>query len=161
MILCQEETDGADMQIHLEGSNSMKASRETVFNLLTDPNFIAKTLPDAEDVRVLDGSSLEARLKLRVAVVSSRLNIKMTVTEKEPPSRATLLAEGSGSGSNIKITSVFTLEGDDPTTMNWSADADIGGVMSGLGSIVLRGFATKKVAEIFAGITRAVETNLS
>ncbi len=147
------------MQIHLEGSNPMKARRETVFNFLTDPNFLAKTLPNAEDVRVLDGSSLEAKLKLRVAVVSSKLQVKMTVTEKDPPSRAILLVEGSGSGSSMKITSVFTLEGDNPTTMKWSADADIGGVMAGLGSTVIRGFASKKVAEIFEGITRAVEAN--
>lgn len=147
------------MQIHLEGSNPMKSSRSTVFNLLTDPNFLAKTLPDAEDVRVLDGSSLEAKLKLRVAVVSSKLKVRMTLTQMEPPSKATLLAEGSGSGSSIKITSVFTLDGDNPTTMNWSADAEIGGVMAGLGSTVLRGFATRKVAEIFAGITNAVEAN--
>ncbi len=148
------------MQVHLEGSNPMKASRATVFNLLTDPNFLAKTLPDAEDVHVLDGSSLEAKLKFRVAVVSSKLKVKMTVTQKEAPSKATLVAEGSGSGSNMKITSVFTLEGENPTTMKWSADADIGGVMAGLGSTVLRGFATKKVGEIFEGITRAVEANV-
>jgi uncharacterized protein len=135
----------------------MNSKRETVFELLTDPNFLAKTLPDAEDVRVIDGSSLEARLKLRVAVVSSKLNVKMTVTDKESPSKATLLAEGSGSGSSMKITSVFNLEGDNPTSMNWVADAEIGGVMAGLGSTVLRGFATKKVAEIFAGITQAIE----
>lgn len=147
------------MQIHLEGSNAMNSSRETVFTLLTDPNFLAKTLPDAEDVHVIDGSTLEAKLKLRVAVVSSKLKVRMVLTQKEPPSKATLVAEGSGSGSNLKITSVFTLEGDRPTTMNWSADAEIGGVMAGLGSTVLRGFATKKVAEIFAGITRAVEAN--
>ncbi len=147
------------MQIHLEGSNQMKGHRENIFSLLTDPNFLAKTLPEAEDVHVLDDSSLEATLKLRVAVVSSKLRVKMRLTEKEPPSRAILLAEGSGSGSNLKITSVFTLDGDNPTTMKWSADADIGGVMAGLGSAVIRGFATKKVAEIFTGITRAVEAS--
>ncbi|MDA4124545.1 MAG: carbon monoxide dehydrogenase subunit G [Thaumarchaeota archaeon] len=147
------------MQIHLEGSNTMKSSRETVFGLLTDPNFLAKTLPDAEDVHVLDGSSLEAKLKLRLAVVSSRLNVKLRLTDMQPPSKATLMAEGSGSGSTMKITSVFNLEGESPTTMRWSADAEIGGVMAGLGSTVLRGFAAKKVGEIFEGITRAVEAS--
>ncbi len=145
------------MQLHLEGSNSMNSSRERVYSLLTDPVFISKTLPDAEDVRVLDGSSLEAKMKLRVAVVSTSLRMKMTVVRDDPPSKARLRAEGTGGGSTLKISSVFELQGDSPTTMSWSADAEIGGVMAGIGSTLLKGFAAKKVSEIFAGITRAVE----
>ena len=145
------------MQLHLEGSTSMNAPREKVYALLTDPNFLAKTLPDAEDVHVLDASSREAKVKLRIAVVSSTLKMKMTVVNREPPAKATILAEGSGSGSSMKITSVFTLDGDLPTTMSWSADAEITGVMAGLGSTLLKGFATKKVGEIFVGVTKAVE----
>jgi carbon monoxide dehydrogenase subunit G len=147
------------MQIHLDGSNSMGASRETVFRLLTDPSFLASTLPDAEDVHVIDGRSLEAKIKLRLAVVSSTLKIRMTVAEAEPSTRAKLLVEGTGSGSSLKIVSTFTLEGDRPTIVKWSANAEIAGVMAGLGSTILKGFATKKVAEIFEGITRAVEAS--
>jgi uncharacterized protein len=147
------------MQLHLDGSNSINAARERVFGLLTDPGFLAKSLPDAEDVHLLGPDSLEAKIKLRVAVVSSTLKMKMTITEKTPTSGATLLAEGTGSGSAIKINSHFSLRGDLPTTMAWSADAEITGVMAGMGSTLLRGFATKKVAEIFQGITKAVEAS--
>ncbi len=137
----------------------MNAPREKVYSLLTDTNFLAKTLPDAEDVHVIDASMLEARIKLRVAVVSSTLKVKLKVEKTEPPSKATLLADGTGSGSNLKINSVFTLSGEMPTTMSWSADAEITGVMAGLGSTLLKGFATKKIAEIFQGITQAVEAS--
>ncbi len=145
------------MQLHLEGSNAMNAPREKVYALLTDPSFVARTLPDAEDVRVLDASSLEGRIKLRIAVVSSTLKMKLTIAKTSPPGRATLVAEGAGSGSNMKITSVFELSDGASTTMRWSADAEITGVMAGIGSTLLKGFATKKVAEIFTGITGAVE----
>jgi uncharacterized protein len=147
------------MQLHLDGSNSMNAPQEKVFSLLTDPNFLAKTLPDAEEVKVTGTDSLEAKLKLRIAVVSSTLKLKMTVKDKDPPTKATLLAEGNGSGSTMKVTSVFTLTGGATTRMSWSADAEIGGVMAGLGSTLLRGFATKKVGEIFEGITKAIESS--
>ncbi|HZW85596.1 MAG TPA: carbon monoxide dehydrogenase subunit G [Nitrososphaerales archaeon] len=146
------------MQLHLDGSNSMNASKETVYSLLTDPNFLAKTLPDAEDVRVIDSDTLEAKIKLRVAVVSSTMKVRMTVAQRTPPDRATLIAEGQGSGSSMKINSVFNLEGSLPTKMSWSADAELTGVMAGLGSSLLKGFATKKVNEIFEGITKAVES---
>jgi len=147
------------LQIHLDGSSSMIASQEKVFSLLTDPNFIARTLPDAEEVKVLGPDSLEAKIKLRVAVVSSAMKMKMTIAGKEPTHKANLLAEGTGSGSTLKVNSLFTLEGSSPTKMSWTADAEITGVMAGLGSSLLKGFATKKVAEIFEGLTRAVEAS--
>lgn len=149
------------MQLHLEGSNSVNAPRDRVFALLTDPNFVAKTLPDAEDVHVLDGNSLEAKLKVKVALVSTTQKVKLTIADREPPSKARLFVEGSGSGSTMKVVSAFTLTGESTTTMGWTADADISGVMAGLGSSILRGFATKKVAEIFESLTQAIEKETS
>ena len=145
------------MQLHLEGSNSMNSPREKVYSLLTDPAFISKALPDSEDVRVLDGKSLEAKMKLRIAVVTATLRTRITVERTEPPNKAALLAEGTGSGSSMKIRSTFYLSGESTTNMAWSADAEVGGVMAGIGSALLKGFETKKVAEIFSGITKAVE----
>ena len=146
------------MQLHLNGSTVINAKRERVYQLLTDPKFIATTLPDAVEVAVLDAESLEAKMKVKVALISSSIKIRLRVTERVPPSRARLLAEGSGSGSNLKISSTFSLEGDGRATrVSWVADAEITGLMAGLGSIVLRGFAEKKVSEIFAGITKGIE----
>lgn len=145
------------MNLHLDGSNTIDAPGDKVYSLLTDPDFIGRTLPDADDVHVLDASTLEAKMKLRVAVVSSTVRMRLTIAKTQPPSKASLVAEGKGSGSTVRITSVFDLSGGSPTTMKWSADAEITGVMSGIGSSILKGFASKKVGEIFAGITKAVE----
>ncbi len=145
------------MELHLSGSNGINAPRQAIFERLTDPDFLARALPDSEDVRVIDGSTLEAKVKVRVAVVSSTLKVRMTVADKLPPEKATLQVEGSGTGSALRITSTFTLTGDSPTQMNWTADAEMTGVMAGLGSTLLKSFATRKVDEIFSGITKAIE----
>ena len=145
------------MQLHLEGSNEINSPKQRVYSLLTDPSFVSRTLPDAEEVRVLDGASLEAKLKLKVAVVSATMKMKMTIEKTSPPDKASLVAEGAGSGSTMKIRSTFDLSGDAPTTMAWAADAEITGIMAGMGSSLLKGFANKKVAELFSGISKAVE----
>jgi carbon monoxide dehydrogenase subunit G len=145
------------LELHLGGSNTINAPRQTVYDRLTNPEFLASGLPDSVDVRVVDGSTIEAKVKVRVAVVSSTLKVRLSVSGKAPPEKATLQVEGSGSGSTLRITSNFTLTGDSPTKMEWTADAEITGVMAGLGSTLLKGFATKKVDEIFSGITNAIE----
>jgi carbon monoxide dehydrogenase subunit G len=145
------------MQLHLEGAEDLKLPRERVFQLLTDSKFIAKSLPDAQETKVIDDSNLEAKMKIGISFLTTNMNTKMKIADKVPPQHAKLLVEGSGSGSNIKITSDFNLEGDNPTKMRWVADADITGVMAGIGSSIIKGFAEKKVKEIFTGIKKAME----
>lgn len=145
------------MQLHFEGSSQMNSPREKVYALLTDPAFISSALPDAEEVRIIDGTTFEAEMKLNVAVVSAAVRMKMTVEKTAPPSKARLLAEGGGGGSALKIVSTFDLSGDSPTTLVWSADAEVGGVMAGIGASLLKGFAARKVEELFSGLTSAVE----
>jgi len=145
------------MQLRLAGSTTITASRERVFQLVTDPRFISIALPDAEDVIVRDTDSLEARIKVKLALVSSTFKFRLTISDRAYPTHARLVAEGAGSGSNMKITSTFELSGNGGTKMKWTADVEITGLIAGLGSTFLRGFAEKKVSEIFEGLTRAVE----
>jgi len=145
------------MQLHLEGAEDMSLKKERVFSLLTDPNFIAKSLPEAQDTKVLDDGSIEARMRIGISFLTTNLNVKLRLADKVPPSHARMLVEGTGSGSSMKITSDFDLEGDSATRMKWAADAEITGVMAGIGSGILKGFAEKKVKEIFEGIKKAME----
>ena len=148
------------MHLHLEGSTELKVNPEAAYNRLTSLEVMTRSLPDAEDVKIIDNETAEATIKLRIALVSARLRMKVKIWNKKPPSHAELSAEGSGTGSHVKIASTFDLAGSkgEPTTnLTWSADADITGIMAGIGSTMLRGFAEKRVAEIFDAIQIAVE----
>lgn len=145
------------MEIHLEGSVDIKADSSKVFELLTDPRFIAGTLPDAENVVVVDENNVEAKVKVKISLISTSLKVKLRIGDKKAPAHAMLYAEGTGGGSSLRITSAFDLEGDGATTIRWVADAQVTGLMAGLGSTLLQGFSEKKVSEIFEGITKAIE----
>jgi carbon monoxide dehydrogenase subunit G len=146
------------MHLHLEGSSELKVDRETAYNRLTSLDVMTKSLPDAEDVKIIDAETAEATIKLRLALVSARLRMRVKILNKKPPSHAELSAEGSGTGSHVKINSTFDLAESGKTTgLIWSADADITGIMAGIGSTMLKGFAQKRVAEIFQTIQIAVE----
>ncbi len=145
------------MQLHLEGSEELGISRERVYQLLTNPDFIARSLPDAQEIKVQSDGTVEARIKVGVSFVTANMQVRLKITDKVVNQHARLMAEGSGSGSTMKITSDFDLDGDKPTRMKWKADADISGLMAGMGSSILKGFSDRKVREIFDGIKRAME----
>lgn len=146
------------MRLHLEGDEELSIPRERVYELLTNPDFIAKSLPDAQEVRVQSDGTVEAKMKVGISFVTTNMQVKLKITDKVSNQHARLMAEGSGSGSTMKITSDFDLDGDKPTRMKWKADAEITGLMAGMGSSILKGFSDKKVREIFNGIKRAMET---
>lgn len=148
------------MHFHLDGSIDVKLDQHTAYQRLTDLELMAKALPDIEEIKMIDNDSAEATVKLRIGLVSTRLRMNVKISDKNPSSHAVLSAEGSGSGSHIKISSIFRLEraNDMSTTkMSWSAEAEITGVMAGIGSTILKGFAEKRVIEILDAIGSAVE----
>jgi carbon monoxide dehydrogenase subunit G len=146
-----------DMQLHLEGAEDLNLPRERVFQLLTDSSFLAKSMPDVQETKVIDDSNLEAKMKMRISFLTTSMAIKIKVADKVPPQHARLLVEGVGSGSNMKITSDLNLEGESTTKMRWMADVEINGVMAGIGSSILKGFAEKKVKEIFDDLRKAMD----
>lgn len=146
-----------NVQLHLEGAEDLNLSKERAFQLLTDSTFLAKSMPDAQETKVIDDSHLEAKMKIGISFLTTHMAIKMGIADKVPPNHARLIVDGSGSGSSMKITSDFNLEGDGQTKMRWAADAEITGVMAGIGSSILKGFAEKKVKEIFEQIKKAME----
>jgi len=145
------------MQLHLEGTEILNLPREKVFLLLTDAGFLAKSLPDAQETKVLEDNVVQAKMKIGISFLTTTMATKMKVVDMAPAHHARLLVEGAGSGSNMKITSDFDLEGENPTRMKWVADAEISGVMAGIGASIIKGFAEKKVKEIFQDIKKAME----
>ena len=145
------------MQLQLEGSREINLPREKVFDLLTDSSFIASSLPDAEEVSVVDKDTVDARLKVKIALVSVSMKARIKLGERERPNFGTLYVEGSGGGSNIKIKSRFELHDQSKTIMKWNAQVEITGVMAGLGATILKSFADRKVSEIFESITKKME----
>jgi uncharacterized protein len=148
------------MQIHLDGSSEFGLDQETAYKRLTNLDIMTRALPDAEDVKVIDSDTAEATMKLRIALVSTRLRMQVKIFGRRPSSHAELSAEGSGSGSHVKMASTFDLEsveGGRKTRMTWSANAEITGIMAGIGSLMLKSFAQKRVSEMFEAIRNAVE----
>ena len=144
------------MNIHLEGAARLDASRQAIFDQLTDPRRLADTIPGRDEVQVLDGR-VEARVSANVPETSGPFRVEMAVAETEPPVRAKLVVKGSGVGGSLRVASDINLLGDSPTWIYWNADAEVEGAMAGLEQGRLKSIADKKVQEIFGELTRAVE----
>jgi len=117
------------------------------------------TIPDLQSSKILDKDHFEAKIKVGISVVRGTVDMKFEIRDKTGGNHAKLIGDGSGAGSKMHIESVLDLSPDGSgTKMGWSADADLGGLMAGIGSQILKGQSEKQVAQIFANIKAKLES---
>ena len=146
------------MKFHLDGNLAIKASPEKTFAALSDPNFMVSTIPDLESYKIVDQSHFDAKIRVGISLVRGTVSMKFEITDIVDRKHAKLVGDGSGAGSRMHIESGFDLAPDaEGTRMTWVADADLGGLMAGIGSQILKGQSEKQVSQIFANIKRKLE----
>jgi uncharacterized protein len=146
------------MKFHLDGNVFIMATPEKTFQSLCDPQFMVTTVPDLQSYKVIDREHFEAKIKVGISVVRGTVDMKFELKDKIEPKHARLVGDGGGVGSKMHVDSSFDLSPEgEGTRMAWSADADLGGLMTGIGAPILKGQSEKQIAEIFSNIKKKLE----
>lgn len=145
--------------MHFEGTLTVKTKRENVWKFLVDPKQVSKCLPDVQKLEVLDETRFNVTVKIGIGVVKGISNFKFQLSDLSPPSHARLVGTGSSPGSAINFESIIDLEeaGKGETAIKWSAEAQVGGMLAGIGSRLMQGASEKITKELFDCIKRSVE----
>jgi carbon monoxide dehydrogenase subunit G len=150
---------GIAMKFHLDGIVVIQASPEKTFSRLSDPSFMVTTIPDMQSYKIIDNDRFEAKIKVGISVVRGTVDMKFEIKDKTLGNHARLVADGSGAGSKMHVDSTLDLAPDPAgTKMSWSADAEISGLMAGIGSQILKGQSEKQVGQIFSNIKQKIES---
>lgn len=145
--------------MHFEGKFDIAAPPQKVFDFLLDPKKFAKCLPDLQKLEVKGKDRFSAVVKVGVGFIKGAFTFDFTVVERTRPSHARLKAHGSGTGSSVDLDSTMDLA-EEPaggTAMSWKADAQVGGLLAGVGQRLLQGVAEKTVNQLFASIRKELE----
>lgn len=147
------------MKFHLDGKVSIKATPEKTFESLSKPEFMVSTIPDLQSYKIVDQDRFEAKIKVGISVVRGTMDMKFELKDKTVGNHARLVGEGSGAGSRMYIDSTLDLSPEEGgTKMIWSADADLSGLIAGIGSQILKGQSEKQVGQIFSNIKAKLES---
>jgi uncharacterized protein len=141
----------------LSGKYQFDADQQTVWDLLMNPNAIAKALPGVESLAPIEGENLawRASAKLGVAAISGTFTGIVRMTELQPPSRFRLNVSGEGQQSAIGGFALISLaSGDDPTKTNltWEGEATISGKLAGIGQRLIAMTANMMANQFFQGL---------
>lgn len=138
-----------------EGTYQLSASREKVWEFVTNPDKIGKCLPDLKTLDVKSEDNFYAVIRVGVGLIKADFKFKIEITGKEPPDRVQLKAIGTGSRSSINIDLAIELkETSEGSELNYRSDVKISGMMVSLGQRVIKDTADKTIVSIFETIKK-------
>ena len=94
-------------RVNFSGSLSVDAPSDRVWELLRDPARLVSAIPGIESFEALDETTFSVRVAQRVGPFQARFDIRMSLTELDPPRRLVATGQGTGTGgSMLRIPSV-------------------------------------------------------
>jgi hypothetical protein len=119
----------------VEGTHAFSAPREAVWELLLDPDVVAKTMPGATSMARVGEDRYEGKMRVGIGpITAGEFDVVITITEKVVPDHYRMQIDGRGSlGFTQGHASVILTSEGDSTVMRYQADMAVGGKMAVLG----------------------------
>lgn len=146
------------MKITEQGTFEVTASPELVLQLVTDPDFLGKTLPDSRGYRVTGPTSCVVDMTVGVSHIRGMMPTTLTVEPSEKGMPLTIRVGAQGLGSRVDMALTFDIQGGDHATqVAWSSTATVSGVLASVGAGLLRPLAKRNFDAIVGAIQEAIE----
>jgi carbon monoxide dehydrogenase subunit G len=146
--------------MHLQGTVTINAKRDRVWDFLTDPHQVSQCAPGVESVEVVEtGKKFRAIAAVGFGTVKARFGGEVEWLELEAPGRAKMKAHGNAPGSAADVVSEMKLS-DDPgggTVLDWTADVTIVGQLAGLAARLMGTVSNKLTAAFFECVRKKIE----
>ena len=133
------------MNLAFSGTPEIRASRESVWQRLLDPHFIAASAPGVESVEVLGPNRFRMHLGFGVAMLKMHFDLDVGFHDIVPMEQARMQAVGEAPGTAVKMESHIRIEEIEPRLqrLHWKAETHVDGALAGLGARLVEGVARK------------------
>ena len=145
--------------MNVSGDRTFDAPRATVWQVMNDPESMAKTMPGVESFDVHDDRHWTANVKIPLGLGGLKMTVDMEKVEEREPEFAKLAVKGNGVGAIMNMMTSFTLaDADDGgTAMAWSAEVKILGPVGSMGQRVLQPIVNQQVQHVLTALDAQVQ----
>lgn len=142
--------------MEMKGEQHVPLSREKAWEALNDPDVLAACIPGCESMEQIGDNEYKSKVNTSVGPVNATFKGKVKLSDINPPESYTMAFQGDGNAGFAKGTARVRLteaDGGEGTTIDYEADAQIGGKLAQVGSRLIDGAATKMADDFFANMT--------
>jgi carbon monoxide dehydrogenase subunit G len=144
--------------MNVSGTKELSATRETVWDVISEPSEMAKLMPGVESFEITDETHWTAKVKVPLGLGGLKMTMNFEKLEERPPEFASMRAKGQGVGALMDMTTSFTLSesGAGGTSMAWEADVKIAGPVGSMGQRVLQPIVNQQVGQVLEALEKRV-----
>jgi carbon monoxide dehydrogenase subunit G len=137
--------------MHFEGTQQIKAPRQTVFNFLLNADNVAGCAPGFISMETLGPDHYKPTLGVGIGAVKAKFTLDVQLQNIRDPDHGEVKAHGVAAGSAVDLLAVVDLltVSDAETTMNWVSDVIVSGTIASVGARMLESTAHKQIAKFF------------
>ena len=145
--------------MNVSGERTFEAPRATVWQVLNDPEAMARTMPGVQSFDVHDDRHWTANVKIPLGLGGLKMTVDMEKIEEREPEFAKLAVKGNGVGAIMNMETSFTLSDADAgrTAMAWSAEVKILGPVGSMGQRVLQPIVNQQVQHVLTALDAQVQ----
>jgi uncharacterized protein len=141
----------------VEGVRELDAPVQTVWDVLNDPEQMAKLMPGVESFEVQDERHWTASVKVPLGMGALALKFAFEKLEERPIEYSKLSAKGQGVGAIVSMETDFHLAPDgDKTSMRWEADVRVAGPIGSMGQRVFQPIVNQQVGNVLDALDKVV-----
>ncbi|HEV2422201.1 MAG TPA: carbon monoxide dehydrogenase subunit G [Candidatus Acidoferrales bacterium] len=136
----------------VEGAALLPASRERVWRSLTSPDFLAKCLPGAQELKPDGPGRYKVSLKMGIAAFSGKFEGAVRLADEKAPESFQMSVEGRGAPGFMKGEGTIALRENQKTNqteVRYSGEAQVGGVIASVGNRMIEAAAKKIIQQFF------------
>ncbi|MDO9377618.1 MAG: carbon monoxide dehydrogenase subunit G [Nocardioidaceae bacterium] len=144
------------------GTAVLNAPVAQVWDALLDPQVLVRTIPGCESLRTTAENEYAMTVTAGVASIKGTYAGTCSLSDLKPHESLLLRAEGSGGPGTVAadVTVSFGDRGDGTTTVDYAADAVVGGMIGGVGQRMLTSVSRRMAGEFFSAVDKVIRDGI-
>lgn len=143
----------------IAGTAFLPGTPEQAWELLNDPQRLAKLLPGCERLEPDGPDRYKAVIKFALAAVSGTYSGSVQLSEKKPPHSLRMKIEGKGLPGFVNGSGELRLAAkNNQTEVTYNGEAQVGGVIASVGQRMIEGASRKIIHEFFDRAARLLQS---
>ena len=153
--------------MRVAGSYTLAVARDRAYEILQDPEVLAKCMPGTERLARIGPDEYEMKMKMVISAVQGLFDGKVRIADQKPPVQFRLIVEGSGkvgfmNGNGLltltpaTVTTGMSIRGSDGTEVHFEGEVHVGGTIAGVGQRLLDSTAKLIIRKFFEKLSASV-----
>ena len=141
--------------MEIAGSIDIKASRDTVGALLSNPEKVVECVPGIQSYE-LSGNEFKSKIKVKIGMISGTFKVEGKIEEIKKNEEYRVFLKGRSMGNSFDATADISLSdaGEGVTRLDYRANAKLSGMLAALGKGIVENVTKTLLDEMFQCIEK-------